>query len=62
MTTLRHQYTIVGFVDDNPQKHGAFFMGKRFSVRSNDIPNLNIIMMKYLLPLHLQLEIRCGVL
>ena len=28
MTTLRHQYSIAGFIDDNLEKHGALLHGK----------------------------------
>ncbi len=43
MTTLRHQYTIIGFVDDNAEKHGALLHGKKIFCKIADIPNLNII-------------------
>ena len=30
--TSRNQYTVVGFVDDNPNKHGALLHGKKYFV------------------------------
>ena len=41
-TTSRNQYTIVGFVDDNPQKHGALLHGKKIFCGVNDLLNLKI--------------------
>ena len=42
MTTSRHQYTIVGFVDDNVEKHGALLHGKQIFCSIDDLPNLKI--------------------
>ena len=41
-TVSRHQYSLVGFVDDNVEKHGALLHGKEIFCSINDLPNLNI--------------------
>ena len=42
MTTLRHQYSIAGFIDDNVEKHGALLHGKKIFGGISELPNLNI--------------------
>ena len=41
-TTLRNQYDIVGFIDDNVEKHGAILHGRKVFCGISDLPNLNI--------------------
>ncbi len=41
-TTLRSQYDIVGFIDDNVEKHGAILHGRKVFCGISDLPNLNI--------------------
>ncbi|MBI87382.1 MAG: hypothetical protein CMG63_04795 [Candidatus Marinimicrobia bacterium] len=41
-TTLRNQYILAGFVDDNIEKQGAILHGKKVFCRIDDIPNLKI--------------------
>ena len=41
-TTSRDQYTVVGFVDDNPDKRGALLHGKEIFCSVNELPNLDI--------------------
>ncbi len=40
--TSRNQYTVVGFVDDNPNKHGALLHGKEIFCSVNELPNLDL--------------------
>jgi len=42
MTTLRHQYSIVGFVDDNVEKHGALLHGKKVFGSIGNLINLKV--------------------
>ena len=42
MTTSRHQYSIVGFVDDNVEKHGALLHGKKIFCSIGNLLNLKI--------------------
>ncbi len=41
-TTKRHQYSIVGFVDDDKEKHGALLHGKKIFGNVRDLLNLSI--------------------
>ena len=41
-TTLRNQYSIAGFIDDNVSKHGALLHGKEVFCAVNDLPSLKI--------------------
>ena len=42
MTTARHQYSIIGFVDDNKEKQGALLHGKQIFCSIGELPNLRI--------------------
>ena len=42
MTSSRHQYRMVGFVDDNVEKHGALLHGKRIFCSISELPDLKI--------------------
>ena len=42
LTTLRHQYSIAGFVDDNLDKTGALLHGKKIFCRISELPNLKV--------------------
>ncbi len=41
-TSSRHQYSIVGFIDDNKEKHGSLINGKKIFCSVRDIPYLKI--------------------
>ena len=41
-TSHRHQYSIVGFVDDNKEKHGALLNGKKIFCSITNLPDLKI--------------------
>jgi len=41
-TSLRNQYSIAGFIDDNVSKHGALLHGKQVFCGVSDLPNLKI--------------------
>ena len=42
ITPSNSQYSIIGFVDDNKEKHGALLHGKKIFGSVNDLPNINI--------------------
>ena len=42
LTTLRHQYSIAGFVDDNLDKTGALLHGKKIFCKISELPNLKV--------------------
>ena len=42
MTTARHEYSVVGFIDDNVDKHGALLHGKKIFCSIGNLPHLNI--------------------
>lgn len=42
MTTSRHQYSMVGFIDDNVEKHGALLHGKQIFCGISELPDLKI--------------------
>jgi len=42
LTSARKQYSIAGFIDDDPQKHGALLHGKKIYCSINELPNLQI--------------------
>ena len=42
MTTSRHQYSMVGFIDDNAEKHGALLHGKQIFCGISELPDLKI--------------------
>ena len=41
-STSRHRYSLAGFVDDNPEKHGALLHGKKIYGSTKDLHVLNI--------------------
>ena len=40
--TSKNQYTVAGFVDDNPNKRGALLHGKEIFCSVNELPNLDV--------------------
>ena len=42
LTTSRDRFRLVGFVDDDPLKHGALLHGKKVFCSVKDLPNLNV--------------------
>ena len=42
LTSGRKQYSIAGFIDDDPEKHGALLHGKKIYCNINELPNLQI--------------------
>lgn len=42
MTTLRNEYSIVGFLDDDIKKHGALLHGKEIFGKINILPDLKV--------------------